>query len=232
MFTVRDIAPDVAAEMKGVSKHYSFLKATMHTKPVDKDYAKLVRFPIFINLNVQLTLDSGCAVKDKSKLNLRFGKNEIQTSCVDILMEIEVMTAMSQSDAKASEAVKVNDHQNKFLTLIKNKQLAANHLASEVMSVHADTDEGYVSFVVEHRSDIIHDFECLVHMLAMKACVSTTHSTEPAGMSCLIEEDGAIPHITISDRDPDTVVSVTRPSLDIPFLHFRTQFTLSTRLVA
>jgi hypothetical protein len=27
-------------------------------------------------------------------------------------------------------------------------------------------------------------------------------------------------------------VSVTRPSLDIPFLHFRTQFTLSTRLVA
>jgi hypothetical protein len=219
LFIVSGIAPDTAAKLKRVARQFSYLKQDLHAfEAKDPDFDVLNNSPFFVNVNIQISHSSvHCGERARSpSFNLRGGK--VLLPCLEVAVGLEVMMVTRQSARQMS--FKKRDHDakennNKFLSLIRQKQLFEHHRAGEVVTVQADTHEGFYAFTVARHRDVMEDIECLLHFLAQRSCVAAQDNL--GDVRCRIDEsDDGNPLIFMSTTVRDVAVSGARQPSALP----------------
>lgn len=225
------IAPAAANKLQRVSKHFSYLKSKASTSsPEYKDFKVLNNFPFFVNVNIQISRassgeDREAATPSQLRPVPRRGHLQPVLSRVEVSVRLEVMMAKHRSEvdhegshgqSQSQGEAQAQASYNKFMSLIRNKQLAEHHDRADVASVQADTDAGFHAFVMTRHEATVADLECLVHALTQQACVSVPMSGPETveGLDSTSDLDSSL-HCSIddSDIDPRMVLSTTMQSV-------------------
>lgn len=207
---VSDIAPAAANKLKKVSKHYSYLK---NSKMVDMDFKVLNNFPFFVNVNIQASHTRNSFNKSDEEVNthLHLPPKSDLLSQVDVSVRFEIMMAKHRTEVDFSPANESphapgQGSYNKFMSLIRSKQLAEHHSSADVTTVQADTQAGFYAFCLARHQHIIADLECLMHAMVERACVSATEIDSQGGITgihCHIDENNGNPQVLILSKVKD-----------------------------
>ena len=230
LISVSGIAPDAAKKMKTVSRQFSFLKKDLKAARVkDADFNTLSNFPFFVNVNIQISHEMDCKDEIAAPSNLRRG--EVLMTCIEVSVGLEVMMAQRHAEVDKSSGKRdvASESNKKFLSLIRNKQLAEHHNKDDLTLVQADTDAGFYDFTVTRHESIIADLECTAHYLARQACVAPPGG-QGAAMHCSLDAstNTGNPEIKLWNRAED-MLRVSQPSLAQPALSLKTRIVVYPR---
>ena len=162
--------------MKGTSRQYTFLKddlGSLSLKNADKSFRVLQNIPIFINVNIAMNLAENCDGRALVSSKLRHKKGIMY--CIDVRIGYDVMMP-NNLDETSSENTNIERSHDKFLNIIRKKQLLEHHNMDNVVTISLDTNKGYYDYISSEYDTVLTDIENLVYFMARKTCVSDTNN--------------------------------------------------------